>query len=183
MAGVPGVPRRNGSNPGAAGPRRGALELLLRLRRVGDGGQRHRGSRRRIVPNRRRGRSATACSISTRWASCPPSPVCRPFFYVENPTNVAGGIGIGRCAARRRDDSTARGGTCSSRTSSPPTARGNPSAAQSSRVHRQAFLFVVGAGRAPGNAQVEKVDRIRREWESFFLRATNNRMTADTRLR
>ena len=59
----------------------------------------------------------------------------------------------------------------------------NPSSAQSSRVHRQAFLFVVGAGRTPGNAQVEKVDRIRREWESFFLRATNNRMSADTRLR
>ena len=31
-------------------------------------------------------------------------------------------------------------------------------------------------------AQVDKVDRIRRQWETFFLQATDNRMRADTRL-
>ena len=111
----------------------------------------------------------------------PPSAV-PSFFYVENPTNVPGNrdrtdaprVGV-RFNGTRRDvvieDIIAIHGPR------------NPPSAQSSRVHRQAFLFVVGAGRTPGNAQVEKVDRIRREWESFFLRATNNRMTADTRLR
>jgi hypothetical protein len=111
----------------------------------------------------------------------PPSAV-PSFFYVENPTNVPGNrdrtdaprVGV-RFNGTRRDvlieDIIAIHGPR------------NPPSAQSSRVHRQAFLFVVSAGRTAGNAQVDKVDRIRREWESFFLRATNNRMTADTRLR
>ena len=57
-----------------------------------------------------------------------------------------------------------------------------PAAAQSPRVHRQAFLYVVGAGRSVDSGQVAKVDRIRQQWEAFFLQATDGRMRADTRL-
>jgi hypothetical protein len=58
----------------------------------------------------------------------------------------------------------------------------SPSSAESPRVHRQAFVYVVGAGRSPEGTAVDKLDRIRREWEGFFLQATENRMRADTRL-
>jgi hypothetical protein len=57
-----------------------------------------------------------------------------------------------------------------------------PAAAQSPRIHRQAFLYVVGAGRSVDSGQVAKVDRIRQQWEAFFLQATDGRMRADTRL-
>jgi hypothetical protein len=57
-----------------------------------------------------------------------------------------------------------------------------PAAAQAPRVHRQAFLYVVGAGRSVDSGQVAKVDRIRQQWEAFFLQATDGRMRADTRL-
>jgi hypothetical protein len=57
-----------------------------------------------------------------------------------------------------------------------------PAAAQAPRVHRQAFLYVVGAGRAVDTGQVAKVDRIRQQWEAFFLQATEGRMRAETRL-
>jgi hypothetical protein len=42
---------------------------------------------------------------------------------------------------------------------------------------------VVGRGRSPDNAQIDKIDRIRRAWETFFLQATENRMQAVTTLR
>ena len=57
-----------------------------------------------------------------------------------------------------------------------------PSATNSPRVHRQAFIFVVGVGRTAGTADLEKVDRIRLAWQSFFRRATDGRMRAETRL-
>ncbi len=105
-----------------------------------------------------------------------------PFFYVESPVNVVpsrdreDGPDVGvRFNGTRRDvlieDIIA--------------VHGNrvPSASGSTRVHRQAFIFVVSAGRTMDNAQVEKVDRIRREWETFFRQATDNRMRAETELR
>jgi hypothetical protein len=58
-----------------------------------------------------------------------------------------------------------------------------PSSGSSPRVHRQAFVFVVGAGRTMDSAHVDKVDRIRREWETFFREATDRRMRAETALR
>jgi hypothetical protein len=104
-----------------------------------------------------------------------------PFFYVESPTNLseskdresAPDIGVTFNGTRRDvliDDVIAIHGA---RT---------PTAAQSARVHRQAFIYIVGQGRNPDAGQVAKVDRIRRQWEDFFLQATDNRMRADTRL-
>ena len=58
-----------------------------------------------------------------------------------------------------------------------------PSAAESPRVHRQAFVYVVGAGRSAEAAHVAKLERIRRQWEEFFGAATERRMRAETRLR
>jgi hypothetical protein len=56
-----------------------------------------------------------------------------------------------------------------------------PSAVASSRVHRQAFIYVITTP-APVSGQVEKLDRIRLAWEPFFLQATDGRMRAETRL-
>ena len=104
-----------------------------------------------------------------------------PFFYVQNPVNVSGGktatsapqIGVTFNGTRRDvliSDVVAIMGQRS------------PSAAESPRVHRQAFILVVGAGRTPDSAQVGKVDRIRRAWEAFFSSATDRRMQAMTTL-
>jgi hypothetical protein len=105
-----------------------------------------------------------------------------PFFYVENPTNTN--------PIRQRDSAPQVGVTFSG------TKRvvlvqhvieihgdRTPSSAETSKVHRQAFVLMVTSGRPVESAQVDKVDRIRRAWEAFFLEATGGRMTADTRLR
>jgi hypothetical protein len=104
------------------------------------------------------------------------------FFYVENPVNVVPPrtaedgprVGVTFNGTRRdvlvQDVIAVHGPRV-------------PSAAESSKVHRQAFLFVVSAGRSVDNAQVEKIDRIRREWETFFRQATDGRMQAVTTLR
>ncbi len=104
------------------------------------------------------------------------------FFYVDNPTNVAGGrqadsaprVGVTFNGTRRDvliEDVVAING---------PRV---PSSADSPRVHRQAFLLVVGRGRSADSAHIAKIDRIRRAWESFFLQATESRMQAITTLR
>jgi hypothetical protein len=104
------------------------------------------------------------------------------FFYVENPVNVAGG---------READSAPRTGVTFNGTrrdvliddviaiNGPRI----PSSADSARVHRQAFVLVVGQGRSADNAQIAKIDRIRIAWESFFQQATEGRMQAITTLR
>jgi hypothetical protein len=103
------------------------------------------------------------------------------FFYVQNPVNVTGDrtatsaprIGVTFNGTRRDvliSDVVAILGPRS------------PSAAESPRVHRQAFIYVVSAGRSPDSAQVAKVDRIRRAWEAFFSTATDGRMQAVTAL-
>jgi hypothetical protein len=58
-----------------------------------------------------------------------------------------------------------------------------PSAADSPKVIRQAFIYIVSAGRSVDPGQVAKLDRIRTQWEAFFAQATENKMTADSRLR
>ena len=104
-----------------------------------------------------------------------------PFFYVESPTNMsvtrtresAPQIGVTFNGTRRDvliQDVIAIHG--------PRT----PNSTQSSKVHRQAFIYVVSAGRNADSSAVDKIDRIRRQWEAFFLQATDSRMTANTRL-
>ena len=105
-----------------------------------------------------------------------------PSFYVENPINSSASVtresgprvGVTFNGTRRDvliQDIVAIHGPR------------QPAAAQSPKVHRQAFIYLVGAGRSADPAQVAKLDRIRRQWEGFFLQATGGRMTADTRLR
>jgi hypothetical protein len=105
-----------------------------------------------------------------------------PFFYVDNPTNLS--------TTRTRDSAPQVGVTFNGTrrdvliqdviaVNGPRT----PSANDSSRVHRQAFLYISGAGRSPDSGQVAKLDRIRTQWEAFFLAATDGRMRAVTSLR
>ena len=105
-----------------------------------------------------------------------------PFFYVESPTNVvpsrgsedAPRVGVTFNGTRRDvliQDITAVEG---------PRA---PSVADSPKTHRQAFVYLVGNGKTVDAGQVDKVDRIRRQWEAFFQQATEGRMRAETRLR
>ncbi|MBA2302858.1 MAG: hypothetical protein H0W08_09510, partial [Acidobacteria bacterium] len=105
-----------------------------------------------------------------------------PFFYVQNPTNVAPtrtresgpDIGVTFNGTRRdvlvRDIVAVHGPRL-------------PSVADSARVHRQAFIYLSSANSSPSSAAVSKLDRIRRDWESFFLSATDGRMQAITTLR
>jgi hypothetical protein len=104
-----------------------------------------------------------------------------PFFYVENPTNVSPRrsatsnpeVGVTFSGTRRTvsiDDVIAVHG------------RRSPSAAESPRVYRQAFVYVVSAGATVDPAAIQKLDRIRMAWDQFFSRATDSRMRAETRL-
>lgn len=58
-----------------------------------------------------------------------------------------------------------------------------PSADESPRVHRQAFVYVVRNGREANPDHLAKLDAIRRQWEPFFAAATDERMRVETRLR
>ena len=102
------------------------------------------------------------------------------FFYVESPNSTQDRRATGRRSACR---SPARAATCWSRTSSRSMVRGCRSPSETSKIHRQAFIYVVSAGRNTDSGAGAKLDRIRTQWESFFLQATEGRMTANTRLR
>lgn len=104
-----------------------------------------------------------------------------PFFYVENPRLVN--------PARERESAPRRGVTLRGTRRDvsiddviavlgPRT----PSVAESPRVWRQAFLYIVTGGREVDPAEVEKMDRIRVAWEQFFSRATDSRMQSITSL-
>ena len=58
-----------------------------------------------------------------------------------------------------------------------------PSADQSPRVHRQAFVYVVAQGRTTDPEDIAFLDTIRRQWGPFFREATDGRMRVETRLR
>ena len=104
-----------------------------------------------------------------------------PLFYVESPVNVqpdrqpddAPDVGVTFNGTRREvrieDIVDAMG-------------RREPSPGNSPKVHRQAFVYVVSGGRSTDPGQVEKLDRIRREWPEFFRNATTRRMTVQTGL-
>jgi hypothetical protein len=103
------------------------------------------------------------------------------FFYVENPTNV---VPSSRADSSPRVDVTFNGTRRDVLIQDVIAIHGSrsPSSASSSKVHRQAFIYLVGNGRTADSAQIAKLDRIRREWETFFGDATSGRMRADTRL-
>ena len=105
-----------------------------------------------------------------------------PFFYVQNPTNLSSTrnresgpeVGITFNGTRRDvlvQDIVAIHGPR------------EPSAATAAKVHRQAFIYLSSAGTAPPASVIAKLDNIRRQWEGFFLSATDGRMTAITTLR
>jgi len=58
----------------------------------------------------------------------------------------------------------------------------NPPASRSPRVHRQAWVYVVGRGRTADPAAIAKLENVRRAFEGFFAQATGNRMAVETRL-
>jgi len=103
------------------------------------------------------------------------------FFYVENPVNMS--------ASRTRESAPEVGVTFNGTRRdvligdviSVLGAR-VPTAADSSRVHRQAFIYVVSNGKTADAGQVAKVDTFRKAWETFFLQATDGRMRAVTSL-
>lgn len=106
-----------------------------------------------------------------------------PIFYVENPRNVQPPVSGSDAAPRigvtfegtRRDvaigDITAVVGSR------------RPTAAESPKTHRQAFIYVVGRGRQADPAAVGKLDRIRRAWGDFYERAVDGRGRVETHLR
>jgi hypothetical protein len=108
----------------------------------------------------------------------PPSSV-PTFFYVESPSSTrtresAPAVNVSFTGTRRDvliDDVIAVMG------------QRLPSSNDSPKVHRQAFIYIVSAGHATDSGQIAKLDRIRTQWETFFLGATEGRMTANTRLR
>jgi hypothetical protein len=57
-----------------------------------------------------------------------------------------------------------------------------PAAADSPRLHRQAYVFVRRAGAVPGPQDLARLARIREEFGPYFNRATENRMTVRTTL-
>ena len=104
------------------------------------------------------------------------------FFYVEAPTNTSPPA---RRAGAPRVGVTFNGTRRDVLIADVIEVEGErvPSAADSPRVQRQAFLYVVRGGRDPNPEHVAKLDRIRQQWETFFHEATDRRMTAETRLR
>jgi hypothetical protein len=104
------------------------------------------------------------------------------FFYVENPANVtpsrdresAPRVGVTFSGTRRDvsiDDVVRAVG-----------AR-QPSADTAPRLHRQAWIYVIGRGTTPSQADLTRLERMRREFEPYFRRLTENRMTLTTTLR
>jgi hypothetical protein len=111
-----------------------------------------------------------------------PDSAVPPFFYVENPINMS---------ANRTRESAPEVGVTFNGTRRDVLVQDviaifgprSPSSADSPRVHRQAFVYLVSAGKTADSGQVSKVDGIRRAWESFFFQATDRRMQAITTLR
>ena len=108
----------------------------------------------------------------------PPSAV-PTFFYVESPNSPkirsdGPSIGVSFTGPRRdvlvNDVITIHGARI-------------PSSQEKSKIHRQAFIYIVTNGRTADPGQLAKLDRIRTQWEAFLLQATEGRMTANTRLR
>lgn len=112
-----------------------------------------------------------------------PASAVPPFFYVESPVNLS--VPSLDRESGPRPGVTFNGTRRDVLIQDIVAVHGDrqPSAADSPRVHRQAFLYVATANRPVDGGQVTKLDRIRRDWEAFFLTATEGRMRALTALR
>jgi hypothetical protein len=103
-------------------------------------------------------------------------------FYVEAPTNVV--------PSRDRDDAPDVGVTFNGTRREvliddivDAMGRREPSSSSSPKTHRQAFIYILSNGATLDQAQIDKLDRIRRDWMPYFRDATDRRMTVETRLR
>jgi hypothetical protein len=104
------------------------------------------------------------------------------FFYVDSPVNVvpsrsttsAPQVGVTFTGTKREvlmaDVVAAMGPRV-------------PSAADSPKSWRQAWVYVVRRGTTASQADVSKVNGWRAAWETFFLQATEGRMRLDAKLR
>lgn len=105
-----------------------------------------------------------------------------PFFYVESPVNVvpsrerisAPRVGVTFNGTRRdvliNDVVSAMGSRV-------------PTAAESPKVWRQAWIYLVRRGVTANRAEVATINLWRAAWETFFLQATEGRMQLDAKLR
>jgi hypothetical protein len=103
-------------------------------------------------------------------------------FYVDAPTNVspsrdresAPRVGVTLNGTRRtvliEDIVSAVGAR-------------QPSVDASPKQHRQAWVYVIARGTTPSQADLTRLDRLRRDFEPYFRRITDNRMTLTTALR
>jgi hypothetical protein len=105
-----------------------------------------------------------------------------PVFFVESPINVtpssgresAPRVGVTFTGTRRDvsiDDIIRAMGVR------------QPSADDATRLHRQAWVYVITRGSTPSPADLTRLERLRSEFEQYFRRATDNRMTMTTTLR
>jgi hypothetical protein len=104
-----------------------------------------------------------------------------PVFYVQNPTNLSARVN----AASDPEVGVTFNGTRREVTIDDVIAVVGPrvpAAADSAKVYRQAFVYVVSAGQTADPSAIAKLDRIRVAWDQFLSAATDSRMQADTRL-
>lgn len=105
-----------------------------------------------------------------------------PFFYVESPVNVVPSrekssspqVGVTFNGTRRDvligDVIAAMGPRV-------------PSAAESQKTWRQAWIYLTQRGGTPAPADIARIDGWRTAWETFFTQGTEGRMRLDARLR
>ena len=58
-----------------------------------------------------------------------------------------------------------------------------PSSDTSPKTHRQAWVYVIARGTSPSQVDLTRLERMRTQWEPYFRRITESRMTVTTSLR
>jgi hypothetical protein len=104
-----------------------------------------------------------------------------PVFWVESPTNIRP---VKRPASAPQIGVTFNGTRRDVLMNDIVDVMGmrQPSAGDSPKTIRQAFIYVVSRGRSADSTALAKIERIRQAWEAFFRQATDGRATAVTRL-
>jgi hypothetical protein len=103
-------------------------------------------------------------------------------FYVESPTNAQPDVPDGSAAPRVGVTFNGTRRDVHLQDVIDVMGRRQPSAADTTKVWRQGFVFVVGGGRQASTAQLDKLNRIRVAWEAFYSQAVGGRGRVDTRL-